>query len=137
MRTRSFSLASRGVKGIVVPLASGRFRNLSFQVQSTGCVVSLGSSKDTASVVYSGDGWAEVFTSTSATHLFAEGAGIVLMIPELREHTFAGWSNEPSLTDLEPRPLGAISPEIQAVMDRMNRNAIIREQAMLASLGRR
>lgn len=66
-----------------------------------------------------------------------EGFCFNLDIPGLRPLDAAGWLNEPSLTDLSPRPYGQISPEIQAVMDQMNRNAIVREQAMLRALQRR
>lgn len=62
---------------------------------------------------------------------------MVLDIPALRSLDHDGWINEPSLTDLSPKPFGMVSPEVQAVIDMMNKNAIIREQRMLKALQQR
>lgn len=118
-------------------LASAEPRRLRLQVVSAGVSILCGESEDDAALIYSGSGRAVVRASVSGSRLFilpySKDGLVGLEVPELREAE-AGWTHEPSLTDLEPKPFGAISPEIQAIMDRMNRNAIIREQALLRSL---
>lgn len=121
-----------------VHLASADLRRLSFSVVSTGCAVYLsGESASDLQLVYAGEGQAVVRLTCEASALWvelSEGGSAVIEVPELRTD-IVGWTDEDSLTDLSPRPYGAISPEIKAVMDQMNRNAIIREQAMLRALG--
>lgn len=65
-----------------------------------------------------------------------DGAHTSVRIPELRAFG-AGWRRTASFTDLEPKRPGAVSPEVQAVIDQMNRNAIIRETKLLAALDKR
>lgn len=57
-------------------------------------------------------------------------------IPSLRQLE-PGWIDDGSFTDLSPKPPGQIPYEIQVVINAMNRNAIVREQAMLRALGHR
>ena len=118
-------------------LAAVEPRRLSFTVASGGCSILCGNGIDDAALIYSGAGRSRVTASVYGSRLFilpySKDGLVSIEVPELREAE-AGWTYEPSLTDLEPRPFGAISPEIQAVMDRMNRNAIVREQALLRAL---
>lgn len=124
----------------VIDLIAAEPRKLSLRVKSSGCSILCGEDEFEASLIYSGVGAARVCGAVEGSRLFvlpyAKDGLVEIDVPELRQAD-AGWLNEPSLTDLEPRPFGSISPEIQAVIDRMNRNAIIREQALLRSLGAR
>lgn len=72
------------------------------------------------------------------TLCFVPDAGNCLTfdIPSLRQSE-PGWVDDGSFTDLSPKPPGQIPYEIQVVINAMNRNAIIREQAMLRALGQR
>jgi len=110
-------------------LATADSRSLVLKVNSTGCVILVGHDPETAEVVYAGSGKAKVKACVEGATLWVKPLGKELVcdieVPELRHET-AGWCNEPSLTDLEPRPYGTISPEIKAILDQMNRNAIIR-----------
>lgn len=130
---------AESVESVQLPVSEPR--KLRFRVFSSGVSIMVGSSADDAVLIYSGMGYARVSEAVEGDQLFLvpwTSQGIArLDIPELRnvDPEAAGWTNEESLTDLSPRPYGMISPEIQAVMDRMNRNAIIREQALLRSLG--
>lgn len=112
-------------------------RRLSIKVKSTGCSILCGNSEDDAAVIYTGSGVASVSAAVEGSRLFvlpyAKDGLVDIEVPELREAE-AGWLNEPSYTDLSPPPFGAISPEIQAVIDRMNRNAVIREQQLVRAL---
>lgn len=123
-----------------IELASDQLRKLRFTIMSDGCAVFLVDAEG-SELVYAGSGSGNVRVSTSATHMqvrpFRKEGVIRLDIPELRDLDSVNWLNEPGFTDLSPRPYGQISPEIQAVMDQMNRNAIVREQAMLRALQRR
>lgn len=118
-------------------LAAVEPRRLRFTVRSGGCSILCGESKADAMLIYSGSGEATVRASVFGSRLFilpySKDGLVTIDVPELRE-AVAGWLYEPSLTDLEPKPFGAVSPEIQAIMERMNRNAIIREQALLRAL---
>lgn len=118
-------------------LAAAEPRKLRFTVTSGGCSILCGHGKDDAVLVYSGSGVATVRAKVYGSRLFilpySKDGLVSVEVPELREDV-VGWLDEPSLTDLEPKPFGAVSPEIQAIMDRMNRNAIIREQALLRAL---
>lgn len=121
----------------VLDLAAAEPRKLRFTVTSGGCSILCGNGKDDAALVYSGAGCATVRATVYGSRLFilpySKDGLVSVEVPELREAE-PGWTNEPSLTDLEPPPFGAISPEIQAVMERMNRNAIAREQMLLRAL---
>jgi len=128
----------RGSGRVDLPVTVARTLRLS--VMSSGCAIFVGDSLETAEMIYSGSGAAKIKAAIKGGVLLvvaAEKNGFVqLDIPELRAPV-VGWTDEPSLTDLAPRPFGAVSPEIKAVIDQMNRNAIIREQAMLRALGQR
>lgn len=128
----------RGSGRVELPVSVARM--LSFKVRSAGCQIFVGDSLETAELVYAGSGDASVKAAVSGGAMLIvaseKNAAVRLEIPELRA-SVVGWTDEPSLTDLSPRPFGAVSPEIRAVMDAMNRNAIIREQAMLRALGQR
>ncbi|QXP08681.1 MAG: hypothetical protein [Arizlama microvirus] len=118
-----------------VQLAAALRRKLSITVVSNGCTIA----DEWGQLLYAGVGKAKIKVNTPTSALLvqvADGGTATLSIPELRTSE-PGWTFEPSMTDLEPKQMGAISPEIQAVMDHMNRNAIIREQAMLRALGKR
>lgn len=136
MRKHSFHSTSM----LMVPLASSEARFLALNVNSSGVIITVGDDAADAAVVYAGTGRAKVKVLVEGGTLWARPLGkdmvLDLEIPELRWDE-GGWLDEPSLTDLQPRPFGGVSPEIKAVMDYMNRNAIIREQAMLRSLGNR
>lgn len=125
---------------LMVGLAQSGSRFLSFTVNSSGVAVLVGDTVEDAVIVYAGTGKAKVKALVDGGVLWVKPLGKEMIcsidIPEIRKDE-AGWHNEPSLTDLAPRPFGAISPEIRAVIDQMNRNAIIREQAMLRALGSR
>ncbi len=128
----------RGSSAITLPVTVARM--LRFSVVSSGCSIYVGQSLEDCDLVYSGTGAATVKVPVRGNTLLViadeQNAAVRLDVPETREEE-AGWLNEPSLTDLNPRPFGTISPEIKAVMDQMNRNAIAREQALLRSLGNR
>lgn len=66
-----------------------------------------------------------------------DGFCFTLDIPALRPVETDAWAGLPSMTDLEPKPFGSVSPEVQAVIDQMNRNALVREQALLRALQQR
>lgn len=121
-----------------IDLAALGPRRIRLEVLTMGAMIVAGSSLETGDLIFAGEGRHTVKAAIEGGSLFVvpfdKNNPTVLDIPELRGFE-AGWTDEPSLTDLSPRPLGAVSPEIQAVMDRMNRNAIIREQAMLRALG--
>nr|QJB21352.1 MAG: hypothetical protein [Microvirus sp.] len=57
-------------------------------------------------------------------------------IPELRA-VDAAWRRTASFADLDPPKPFAVSPEIEAVVNRMNQNAIRREMLLLQALDRR
>lgn len=133
-------LAFTGPQDIALPVAT--YRKVGFTILSGGCAVIAQTAEGDSELIYAGAGKAKVKVSSAAARLlirpFQKDGAVALDVPELRDIVGeAGWRNEPSLTDLSPKPFGMISPEIQAVMDAMNRNAIIREQAMLRALGRR
>lgn len=121
----------------VLDLAAAEPRRLRFTVKSGGCSILCGHGKDDAVLVYSGAGEATVRAKVHGSRLFilpySKDGFVSVEVPELRE-VEAGWLDEPSLTDLSPRPFGTVSPEIKAVIDQMNRNAIAREQMMLRAL---
>lgn len=121
----------------VLDLAAVYRRMLRVNVQSAGVSILCGNDKDDADLIYSGSGSAVVRAMVAGSRLFIlpyqENGIWQIEVPELR-FVEPGWLREPSLADLNPPPFGQISPEIQAVMDRMNRNAILREQALLRAL---
>lgn len=109
-----------------------------FRMNVTGPCAIFGAGKY-GNCIYHGFGSAKVNTVIEGDAILVvpqKGATVTLFIPELRDLTVE-WANSESYTDLSPKPFGTISPEIQAIIDKMNRNAIIREQAMLRALGNR
>ncbi|QXP08675.1 MAG: hypothetical protein [Arizlama microvirus] len=48
-----------------------------------------------------------------------------------------GWRDAPSIVQLEPKNPNVVSPEIRAMMDAMNRNAVRREMALRAEFERK
>jgi hypothetical protein len=121
-------------------LAATEPRRLSFKVRSAGCSILCGNNEDDAQLIYSGSGTAHVRVTVFGSLLFilpfSKDGLVAVEVPELRDEP-VGWTNEASLTDLAPRPFGQISPEVQAAIDQMNRNAIVRELAMLKALRQR
>lgn len=120
-----------------IELAAYGPRKISFRIQTTGATV-IAENGDDRVILFAGAGKAKVSGFITGPSLFvslSKGNVAHLDIPELRENE-AGWMDGPCFTDLNPKPRGTVSPEIQAIMDAMNRNAIIREQAMLRALGR-
>lgn len=115
-------------------------RRLSLRVCGENVAVFWGFGPDDCQIIHVGSGIYKVRAVGAGDKLIVatgNGRGVVwLDVPELRDAE-VGWLGTPSLADLSPKPFGQISPEIQAVIDQMNRNAIAREQAMLRSLGRR
>lgn len=57
-------------------------------------------------------------------------------VPEFRDMS-APWVKSASFADLNPKPRLSVSPEVQAVIDQMNANAIRRETILLQALERR
>lgn len=125
-------------KNDTVELASSERRRFSMMVETTGCTI-IGKRDGADVLLFAGVGVAQVRGVIEGNEITVtmNNPGItVLDIPELRAD-FPEWIGGESYTDLEPRPITTIAPEIQAVIERMNRNAIIREQALLRSLGQR
>lgn len=123
----------------VIDLAGHWNRRLSLRVMSDGLMIIANQSDGDQVPIYCGAGSGRVKVSGPFVSLSVEPKSKlpwVIQIPELRTDE-VGWLNSESYTDLDPKPFGRISPEVQAIMDQMNRNAIIREQAMLRALGNR
>lgn len=123
----------------ILELASDKFRKLRLKIVSDGIAIMGENAEGYRHTIYVGGGKADIRVRTDANRLYLMPSNemeFTISIPELRDNV-AGWRNEPSLTDLTPKPVGTISPEIAAIMEQMNRNAIIREQKMLKALGQR
>lgn len=91
-------------------------------------------------LVWSGTGRANLTLSVSgAAEVIVrqdDDAAMAIRIPELRDLSVE-WRRTPSFADLEPPKPRTVSPEVQAVMDRMNQNAIRREMLLLQALENR
>lgn len=123
----------------VIDLAGEHHRKVRFSIRSSGVVVYGVRADGDLELLYAGSGAAKVRAAGPFKALSIEPSGKLpwqIEVPELRD-TSATWTDDVSFTDMEPKPVGQLSPEVRAIMDQMNRNAIAREQAMLRALGRR
>lgn len=122
-------------------LPGSGLRTIRFDVVSNGCMI-FGECYGDRKLLFAGEnrkGVKGVIDGRFLEIYLSKKDGVAaLALPELRNPVDGvEWFGDESYTDLDPKPFGTISPEIQAVMDRMNRNAIIREQALLRALGQR
>lgn len=128
-----------------VDLSDAALRRVSVDLISEGAALFLlhamnGDGEFSRSLVWAGRGSASIGVAVEGpAQLFVsqpEHGATAFRIPELRSLD-APWLRSPSLAELDPPKPFEVSPEIQAVVNKMNQNAIRREMLLLQALDAR
>lgn len=112
---------------------------LTLEVVSTGASIFIVIG-DERTVIYSGEGYTSVaFATDGPFTVSVEGhhAGAVTSLRWPRDRSLdAAWRHGDSFVQLEPKPV-SVAPEIQAMMDNLQRNAAKREAMLRADFERK
>lgn len=131
------------VKGdFVLEIADRGPRRFDVSLISQGCTITVVEDNEATTLVFHGEGWERIsFGIAGAAHVHVDAWKpnflSSFLWPHAREGVDVGWRNAAPYTQLDLKDRNAVNPEVQAMMDAMQRNMLKREAALRAEFERK